>query len=460
MRKLGAIPVVLMVAMFLTSVLALPLSSVHAAAPSYDKDDGWAVGQTLQAGFGLKDLPDEFKEDLQALLGLYGIEPDEFDLQVDAELFMLLVIEEERADEYVVGFKMANRLDVKFDIIGKDEHGHRSSLGLDIGYASILDATIIMDKETMAIKSIELLINTAALLSLDGENVPVPDDDFSPDSDVRHEDFDIVLKALFEADVDIHFDPALNLFNASMIDGMSTDDSWDVNSRATVTGKMDGFLDIKGLPAEYEEELFGEDGPFGELGFTKFPVTFDDFEIGDLEVNDGTIKEHSFDIIGTVTVGDVDSASLFGEDKDFRWLELELSDEMEQDGLDPMNLERYYPMLKSNGDGQESIAYAYSEDLLDIFIVGLGLDGLDEEVKDGMDEMSLFGVTYESGYMPVDEAAEKMGPIYDYRNQLAKQVKGETGTSQDYLIWIAVGVVAVLFIAAAAVILIGIRKGP
>jgi flagellar basal body-associated protein FliL len=60
----------------------------------------------------------------------------------------------------------------------------------------------------------------------------------------------------------------------------------------------------------------------------------------------------------------------------------------------------------------------------------------------------------------VDEAAEKMGPIYDYRNQLAKQVKGETGTSQDYLIWIAVGIVAVLFIAAAAVILIGIRKGP
>ena len=58
---------------------------------------------------------------------------------------------------------------------------------------------------------------------------------------------------------------------------------------------------------------------------------------------------------------------------------------------------------------------------MDIFIVGLGLDGLDEEVKDGMDEMSLSAL-HMSGYMPVDEAAED-GP-YTIAEILAKQVGG------------------------------------
>jgi len=110
-------------------------------------------------------------------------------------------------------------------------------------FAVIISATVHMEKDTLAIKSIELTLDAAAVISVDAKNFPMIEDDWSGFSssyvllDVSYTNYEIEAKAVLEAKMTPRFTPALNLYEFPLDVG----NEWQVDSVMNVTGEVDGF---------------------------------------------------------------------------------------------------------------------------------------------------------------------------------------------------------------------------
>lgn len=472
MRKITALYTLLVGAIFLTSLVAVPVASA-VDAPDYSKDDGWAVGQTISMNWEWDDMPAEVKTEVAAALDASGLDVDKLDLSFDAAFYAYLTIEEVKDDDYVVSAKMAIKVaasgevavsgempkagsynitiadsldnielddiddidDIDFQAIGIDVEDKTISLDLAVDFAFILSGTMVMEKEDLAIKSLDLNLKTAAVIGFDAKNIPDIEDpklifnsssQFIPTNvlvNVSYDNYDVDLKASFDANLNIVFEPALNIYDFPMVVG----NEWTIDSEATISGGLKGFIDVTGLPEELEDDLFDEEGELFGAGFTKFPLVFDEFESDDLVIKDGKLEEFVTDIVADVRVASTTNV----------------------DGEVVFNLEA------STDDGD--FEYMYSPVLLDIFSLDSMPDLGGDDLPIDLDMLEELGMTFTDEEPTVDEAKAEIKSIENYYNTVDKKANGSSGLDFDIMTLVII-LAAVVIIAGVAVVLLKRKK--
>lgn len=460
MRRINALSVLLIGAMFLTGLVAVPVASAQADAPDIAGENGWAVGQTIALDWTWADMPADAKAAMPMILemlpGFSGLEVGEMDLSLDAAFYAVLTVEEVNADEYVMNAKMAVKLaaaggldmsgvmpkvgnynisdadgldfigNIDFEALDIPTEDKEVNLDLAMDFAFILSGTMTLEKDTFAIKNVDLTLKTAAVLSFDAKNLPTITYDTFYDwgswsatsyvlYNVSYGNYDVDLKASFDANLNIAFEPALNIYEFPMNVG----DEWDIDSNVTITGGMKGFFDATGLTQEMEDGLFGEDGLLSESGFTELPIVFDELELGELVVKDGKLEPINTNFNAVVTVTGEESLNVF--------------------------------RLSAETEG-ETVEYTYSSNLIDIFdpaaILDMGDIGVD------LDDLAALGITvdYHEDITP-DEASAEIKSIENYQSSVDKKARGISDLPMGAIMAVVV-IAAILVICAVAVVLV------
>lgn len=463
MRKIIALYTMLVGAIFLTSLVAVPVASA-VDAEEYTADEGWGVGQTITLNWTWNDMPDGTKNMVSLLLAESGLDVDELGLNLDAAFYAYVTVDEVKAEEYVMSAKMAIKLAAKgnidafgdmpkannynisiaevfknnnpsdtknmdYEAIGIETENKSVTLDLGIEFALIIGGTIVMEKETLAIKSMDLSLKAAAVISFDARNIP----DIESDSiysegpipipanfllNVSYNNYDVDLKASIDANMNIVFEPALNIYDLPIAEG----EKWTIDSKATINGGMKGFVDITGLPEDVEKKLFDEEGVLYKAGFTKFPLVFDEFKSGDLVIKDGKLEELVTDIKADVTVTDTKTVN-----------------------------DRAVFTLKADYDGEE-VEYIYSSELIDVFVSATMFD-MGEGMPD-IKDLEALGIEFNNEEVTADDAAAEIKSIENYHATVDKKAKGES----DFPLMAVLAVVVVAVVIAGAAVVFVRRK--
>ncbi|GEM_PF-1751643 len=464
MRNVTALYTLLVGAIFLTSLVAVPVAST-VDAKEYTADDGWGVGQTIALDWTWEDMPDEAKQGISSFIGSSGLKLNELGFGLDAAFYAVLTVDEVKADEYVMSAKMALKLTAKgnadasgdmpkaknynisiaeafenfdpSDIMNMDYRAvgietENKSVSIDIAadLAIIIGGTIVMEKETLAIKSMDLSLKAAAVISFDARNIPDVESHVIYSNglipiptnllfNVSYNNYDVDLKAAIDANMNVVFEPALNIYRLPMEEG----DNWSIDSKATINGGMKGFVDITGLPEDVEKELFDEEGDLYKAGFTNFPLVFDDFESDDLVIKDGKLEELVTDINADVTVT----------------------------GTTTVNNRTVFT-LKADYDGEE-VEYIYSSELIDVF-ASVTMSDMGWDMPD-LEMLAAYGIEFKNEDVTSDEAAAEIESIESYYRTVDKKAKGESDFPM--MAMLAVVIVAVV-IAGVAVVFMRRKK--
>ncbi len=470
MRNVTALYTMLVGAIFLTSLVAVPLASA-VDAEEYTADDGWAVGQTIALDWTWNDMPEETKGLVSLLLAENGLEVDDLGLNLDAASYAYFTVDEVKAEEYVMSAKMAIKLDAAANLgmsgemlkAGKynfttsevfenpnwddlwsmdyeEDLGigtENKSITLDLGmeFALIIGGTIVMEKETLAIKSMDLSLKAAAVISFNAKNLQTVEsnvDDlgfFDPVPDyilvnVTNNNFDVKVKASIDASLNIMFEPALNIYEFPM----ELYHTWAIESNATVNGGMKGFVDITGLPEDMENELFDEEGDLYMAGFTKFPLVFDDYENDNIVIKDGKLEEFTAEIRADAVV-----------------LETEIIGD------------RTVYHISAVTDDDEQFNYMYSPVLLDLFSIS-ALPDIGGGFEFDLEDLAKIGITVTDEEPTVDEAKDEIKSIENYYRTVDKKANGSSLFGDlDVMAVLAVVVVAVV-IGGAAIFFVRLVK--
>jgi len=127
-----------------------------------------------------------------------------------------------------------------------------------------------LQKSDMAVKSVEIDARAYARGHVDVKNIPDVDryyrnyTDFINITSYKSFSSDVSLDLSLSGDLD--FDPYLTLVR----DGPAVNSTWEVETTINGTFSWTGILDITGLPAEIEDNIFGSDAE--EHGITGFPL--------------------------------------------------------------------------------------------------------------------------------------------------------------------------------------------
>ena len=140
------------------------------------------------------------------------------------------------------------------------------SADLKEDFAAVLQTLTIFEKDTMAVKTFEVEFKTSALVNLQARNIPSWNYTFTHKT-ISYQDISFDLNFDLDIKLNIEFDPYLNIIEFPLDVG----DSWQIHSDATVSGSLSGNLDMKGLPAEQEQQMFDNE-MLKAANITGFPV--------------------------------------------------------------------------------------------------------------------------------------------------------------------------------------------
>ncbi|MDH7508002.1 MAG: hypothetical protein QHH00_01205 [Methanomassiliicoccales archaeon] len=298
----------------LVCVLSVSVPSVvsaQAEAPEWQEGDRWAIGSEYNFTPDLQDV----QSDLEDLLSQANVTLTRFDVEGTGGFWVLWEVTDVTNTEYLVtikvGAKMASELHIAVEgslpsagtydvgnpaiwilsgMPGVPKQHKEISLDFDEDFAIFSMGELTLDKETLAIKTIDWQIKSSSIIDLEAKNIPSLEAEGS-NVTISYDNYDISVRFNLNANIDIEFGPYLDIYQFPF----DTGDSWSVDSTAVVSGTIDGFLDIQGLPDEVEEEIFSEE--FVErTGIADFPIEFDKLTIedGDVNIHDGVIE--SFEV--------------------------------------------------------------------------------------------------------------------------------------------------------------------
>ncbi|MHC1709447.1 MAG: hypothetical protein AB9819_03455 [Methanomassiliicoccales archaeon] len=277
--------------MFLLSAMAVPAFAFTptAEAPEWSVGDRWAFGADTDVGA-------EFDEILTNLTNMLEMtdevdEVNEMSLSGGTEFWMLFEVTQVTDDEYVMEMDMATSVTMDatisitadLPVAGTYNYSDDPATALITVDADVgVDATMVVnvevtyDKETMAVKSIAIDAKIRAAADFVANNLPQSDDDWMNSTEtIWYEDYDVHAELEVNFDMALEFDPGMNLYDFPL----AMNETWWSNFTVSFSGHLTGFLDIQGLPAEMEENIFSED--FVETtGISEFPIVFE--EIGDM----------------------------------------------------------------------------------------------------------------------------------------------------------------------------------
>lgn len=333
MGKTIAAAVTLVAVVFLAGLLAPAVSAAPTEEPvGWEKGDKWALGWdksfsaknngTINAGLAWL---------VSEATGM-DFEKAKVDISVGAAVYMLFEVTDVTDDTYEISTKMAVKLeaDAKVSLSGKlpkagtyqdpapdnyvdlfdddeyldyaeagsswfnwsgtdlsfipeeDRAGKTVSAVLGADFAFVLEGTITFNK-SLAVEKTELSAKASAVMSLNTKNLPMIDRDDDGQVTIAYRNHDVDAKLVLTLDMEVLFGPQpVDLFGLDIHDGKE----WDVNTNATVTGEIGGFIDLEGLPQDMERYLL-ETGFLKEANITGFPINFIDLIPEDSKLSNG-----------------------------------------------------------------------------------------------------------------------------------------------------------------------------
>lgn len=312
MNLKATIPTAILAGIMVLSIFACcSTASAEATPPSWEEGDAWAMGFS-------KDLGAEYADEILNLTGQLenfteasGLELDKFEADGNVEFYLVFEVTEDTGTYYTLtadmGQKFLFSLDVEVtgDMPKEGTYDSESeqameektiSADITFSYALWTHVDVQVVKSTMAIQSIDLELHGSAIIDASVQNFPNIQTS-GEETVVSYESMDVWMSMDVNIEINIDFEPALDIFQFPFNVG----DEWSVSSNATVSGTIDGFVDATGLPAEAEEEIFSSD-VLVENGVNSFPIGFDqlsngpDQETVNPQVTDGVIETQTVPI--------------------------------------------------------------------------------------------------------------------------------------------------------------------
>lgn len=441
MGKIIAAAVALVAALFLAGLL-VPVVSVEAAEPPVWKEgDRWALGWDESVSMKNNATVNALLAGLISSGTGMDVESAKAEISAGAAIYVLFKVTDVTDDTYVVSTKLAIKLeaDLKAEATGQvpkagtyqisgsseydlldgpdfssipDEDWEEKTVKVSLGadFAFVLEGTTVFNRTTLAVNSVDISAKAAAIVSVDGTNVPNIDED-EGNITIAYEDFDIDLKVVLSLDASIAFAPEpLNLFNLPLLaDG----EEWSVDTNATVSGEIGGFIDAKGLPEDIEESIFGIE-LLKNANITKFPIDFVDLIPESSELSDGQFGPYTQNISASFSAVEVD-AGVFA-------ITMQPGFEEESSYTDyPTDVayEESWSLLGGIG-----LTYTYdSEPDEKQFICGLGLSA-------GFDDLPVNPSAFIPFLEPVDadDAADEIASIASYQKDVEKRASSDNVT--------------------------------
>jgi hypothetical protein len=309
MKRLSSTLICTFTLVTLLCSVAVPTLAVQmdpAEAPEWEEGSKWAYGMEYdvgaELGTQLQELSDMLEDEVECTVD---------DLSVDGEMGLWIVFEvTEASDEvYVLSMRTAAMMSLEAGISVTAEmpkagtyeftelfeiETEEITMSVDASFeaALVIDVDITFERDTMALESIDLNVAASASMDLNADNIPMFllgdmfDDDYDENTstsyDVSYEDFDISGEMELDLALEMVFDPALNLWDFPINVG----EEWYVNSEGTLSGTMSGFIDVQGLPEEWEDEMFDDSG------ITGFPIVFEELNgDDDFPFENGVLEE-------------------------------------------------------------------------------------------------------------------------------------------------------------------------
>jgi len=232
--------------------------------------------------------------------------------------------------------------------------------------------------------------------------------------------------------VNVDFDPALNLYDFPLDVG----DEWTIESTATVSGTIDGFLDVNGPPDDLKDQIFTDEF-VEQTGVDDFPIEFDEISSSGegATINNGVIETYEAPI----------------------YAELACAGKVSMDVFNLGSVE-VYKIVVNGDEGQ----YYYSDGFK--FMTGMGMDlsGLElpEEIPGGLTPE----VDMEMDTVDPDDAQSAITDVGTYQAGVSEDATGEQGDGTGGL-GIDPMILAVILIVVIAVVLVAVvfvlkRKKP
>ncbi|MDD1746537.1 MAG: hypothetical protein LUQ16_02120 [Methanomassiliicoccales archaeon] len=425
-------------------MLAAPMVSATAEAPTWNEGDVWAMGKTV-------DLDAEFATQLQDLEDMISNMPNpqnlvlnEFEVQALASAYVLFKVDSVNETEarlkgsYAVKFTGDASISVTADMSKPGSYAWSDevpteqrtvSADVSIDMATVLEIEVVLVKDTAAIKSITISVKASMVGSADLVNIPNEQSNWTTRT-IAYDNYDVSADINVFMSVTVDFQPALNLYDFPL----SVDDEWVIESTATMSGSYGGVIDINGLPANVESDLFSNE-MLQDAGIDSFPIDLAQAIQNNDEptMNDGVIGPESV-VIGPKTANCIS---------------------VEQVTLPNQGLvSKYTIRIQGEGDYYYIDGVDWLTSMQDVANEMGMIEDLPVDVPINAEMLSMDSV-------PASEAEQGIQDIADYRAQIAGESTSDGGSDSGMLmILLVVAIAAVALIAVAFLLLKKKPKAP
>ncbi|MDD1765268.1 MAG: hypothetical protein LUO84_02300 [Methanomassiliicoccales archaeon] len=427
----------LLVGVFLTS----PVVSATADVPVWHEGDRWAMGKETDIGAMVGDT-----SDIEDLLQISGLTLDNFVAEGEAASWIVFEVVGASGTEYDVSVEYAGEVNTEANVQVSGEMPKAGTysnpndapkeqktveLGLVADFAVVFDGNVIFNKTDLAVKRMSYEFNASMVVSADGTNIPTINMS-AGQTEIGYDNYDIDIRFDLNLAVDIDFDPMLDIYDFPLDVG----DMWTVESVATVSGTIDGFLDATGLPSEIEQEILTQDLA-EQTGITDFPIEFDQLSSDgeDVSIHDGIIESFQAPI----------------------YAEMECIDMAPMIVLGHGTIDVYVIEV----DGGPSQLY-YAPGVQFFTSVGTGLGGI--ELPEGIPSGLTPDVEIQMDTVDPEEAENGIASVAAYQTQVSEEATGEESTSDGSNFFFGapyigiILIVVVILVVIVAVVLIARRK--
>ena len=427
----------LLVGVFLTS----PFVSATADVPVWHEGDKWAMGKEADISAMAGDT-----SDIEDILETVGLTLDSFDAEGEAASWIIFEVVDASGTEYEVSVKYGGEVNTDFhvQVSGElpkagtytnlnDAPLEQKTVKLDLvaDFAVVFDGNVIFNKTDLAVKQMSYEFNASMVVRADGTNIPTMNASVGQ-VEIGYSDYDIDIKFDLNLAVDINFDPMLDIYDFPLNVG----DTWTVESVATVSGTIDGFLDATGLPSEIEQEIFTQELA-EQTGITDFPIEFDQLSSDgeDVSIHDGVIESFQVPV----------------------YAEMECIEMAQMLVLGHGTIDVYVIEV----DGGPNRLY-YAPGVQFFTSVGTGLSGI--ELPEGIPSELTAGAELQMDTVDSEQAESGIASVAAYQTQVSEDATGE-GSANDgsdfffdapYIGIILI--VVVILVVVIAVVLIARRK--
>ncbi|MDD1743615.1 MAG: hypothetical protein LUO85_03215 [Methanomassiliicoccales archaeon] len=413
-----------------------------ANAPTWSQGDSWAMGKSVDLDSEFSEQLDQMQQSLEGMMGNGNL--DQFQVTAMASSWMIVEVTSVTDTEYVLKGSLAMRFngEANAQMTGQmpaagtkawDDFNYPNvtmtvSIGASIDMAFVSETTVVFEKSTMAIKSIETTNKASAVASLSIANMP--ESKFNPSNmsmTYSYKNMEVDVNFDLELNVGATFTPALNLIEFPL----SVGNSWSVNSLASITGSMTGFLDIKGLPASDQASMFDND-MLRNAGITGFPIDFSKLSTqGEPRIVNGTLGPINQYVNATMECTGVNLVTL------------------------PIYGEVAIYEIAMNGGSEK---FYYSDDIRFLTGAGSSLEGLELPVDLGGIQLPEANMTMEP--VSAQEAQQNIDSISSYQADLSGEASNSNGGGLGDLMGFLpiIGLIAVIIVVVAVVALVMVKR--